>query len=162
MIVFPKLSQFYDDWRSSLESKGVEVRLSTEVTRVISRTSTSVTVALRSRVPYPDKHNPQSQDNPDFAVWQDEETVEEFDEVVLCVLPDTSTRLLGHHASWLEKKVLGAAKFSDDVTVTHWDSHYMERWYENRFKEGLAVRSLGGGARDEAKRVQLAQEAFRP
>ncbi|KAG8949188.1 hypothetical protein FRC04_008986 [Tulasnella sp. 424] len=162
MIVFPELSQFYSGWQRSLQSKGVDIRLSTEVTRIIARSSKGVTVGLRARVRNQDHHNPQSQDITERAAFQSQETIEEFDDVVLCVLPDTSTRLLGKHATWLERKVLGAAKFSDDVTVTHWDSEYMENWYENHFKEDLAVRSLGGGARNEAERVQVGRETFRP
>ncbi|KAG8988398.1 hypothetical protein FRB90_002762 [Tulasnella sp. 427] len=162
MIVFPKLSQFYTDWQHSLQSKGVEIRLSTEVTRIVTRTTRGVTVGLRKRVPQPDHHNPQSQDVPEQSAFQSEETVEDFDDVVFCVLPDTATRLLGKHATWLERKVLGAAKFSDDVTVTHWDSEYMEKWYENHFQEDLAVQNLGGGKRDEGKRVQAGRESFKP
>src|ERR1700753_3242015 len=37
MVVFPRLSKFYEDWKKSLESRGVDVRLSTEVSRVVKR-----------------------------------------------------------------------------------------------------------------------------
>jgi hypothetical protein len=51
-----------------------------------------------------------------------QESIEEYDELVLCVLADTAKRLLGDTATWMERKVLGSAKFSDDITVTHCDT----------------------------------------
>jgi predicted NAD/FAD-binding protein len=47
------------------------------------------------------------------------EVVEKFDEMVLCCLADTSLKILGNTATWMEKRVLGSAKFSDDITVSH-------------------------------------------
>lgn len=44
---------------------------------------------------------------------------EEFDEIVLCVLADTSKRVLGKNGGMMEKFVLGNTKWSDDITVTH-------------------------------------------
>ena len=162
MIVFPKLSTFYTDWQQSLTSKGVKVRLSTEVTRIISRTVDCVQVGLRKRVPSPDKHNPLSDELPESAAFAGDETIEEFDEVVMCVLADTAKSLLGRAATWLEGKVLGGARFSDDVTVTHWDTDYMQKWYVNQFDDSLAVDSLGGGRRDETTRVRHGATKFKP
>ncbi|CAF1085003.1 unnamed protein product [Rotaria sp. Silwood1] len=54
------------------------------------------------------------------------ETVEEFEELVLCVLPNQAKILLGKTARWIDKFILGWAKFADDVTVTHSDTEYME------------------------------------
>ncbi|KAG8899461.1 hypothetical protein FRB99_006706 [Tulasnella sp. 403] len=162
MIVFPKLSQFYSDWQHDLEARGVRICLSTELVKIIARSSSSVKVALRKRVPHQDKHNPQSSELPDFAAFASGTVVEEFDEIVLCTLPDTSKQLLGDKATWLEKLVLGAAKFSDDVTVTHCDSDYMEKWYTNHFDSEEAVDTLGGGERDETERVSRGQKNFKP
>jgi len=47
------------------------------------------------------------------------ETIEDYDELVFCVLADTAKRILGSQARWIEKKVLGATEWSDDVTITH-------------------------------------------
>lgn len=113
MVVFPEASKFYTKWQHSLEERGVHVRLSTEVTRVISRSKRDgVLVAIRPRRPQPDHHNALGADQ-DLPGHE-----EHYDEIVLCVLADTAKQLLGD-ARWMEKRVLGAAKWSDDVTVTH-------------------------------------------
>lgn len=162
MIVFPKLSTFYTDWQKSLEAKGVHIRLSTEVTRVVFRDSKLVRVGIRKRIPKSDHHNPRSSEVTEEEAFQGPEVIEEYDEVVFCVLADTAKNVLGDHSSWLEKAVLGSARFSDDVTVTHWDTDYMQKWYVNQFDPSLAVRSLGGGARDEGERVQAGETNFKP
>lgn len=90
MVVFPKFSQFYEDWRKSLVEKGVNVRLSTEVTRVVKRDKNGVVVKLIKRTPTPDGHNPNSawvphdaESNADVGA---QEVEEHYDELVLCVL----------------------------------------------------------------------------
>lgn len=89
MVVFPKFSAFYEDWRKSLVSKGVNVRLSTEITRVTKRDKSGVTVRLIKRTPAPDGHNPNSEwvpydeRNADASA---QEVEEQYDELVLCVL----------------------------------------------------------------------------
>jgi hypothetical protein len=90
MVVFPKFSAFYEDWRKDLEDKGVKVRLSTELTRVVRRDSSGATVQLVRRTAHPDHHSPnsawvpydqESNADPNFP-----EVEEHFDELVLCVL----------------------------------------------------------------------------
>lgn len=121
MVVFPNLSDFYDTWRKNLLKKGVNIRLSTEVTRVIRRDKNGVAVKIISRTPAEDGHNPNS-------AWTGEtpkadadavETTEEYDEIVLCVLTDTAKRLLKPTITTVESRVLGSAKFANDITVTH-------------------------------------------
>lgn len=85
---------------------------------------------------------------------------EEYDEMVLCCLADTNKRLLGEAATWREKKVLGAAKFSDDITVTHNDSNYMKKHYQNFYDEKQAVQSLSRV--DQTVRCEMAKKDFRP
>ena len=94
--------------------RSFQIRLNTEVTRIISRSKRSgVKVLIRPRREQPDKHNPVGEDE-DLS-----ETEEHFDEIVLCCLADTSKRLLGSTAGPVERGVLGSAQWSDDVTVTH-------------------------------------------
>lgn len=112
MVVFPETSEFYTKWQKDLESKGVKVRLCTELDAVISRTPT-VKVLLRGRRDQEDHHNPNDADK---DMPQNEE---EFDEIVFCVLADTAKRILGKKARGIEKWVLGNTKWSDDITVTH-------------------------------------------
>ncbi len=136
MVVFPEETEFYSRWQRDMESRGVkvkrhrrtthviqadvdkahstQVRLNTELTRIISRSKSSgVGVTIRSRREQPDGHNPEGADG-DLP-----ETAEHFDELVLCCLADTSKRLLGNTAGPVERGVLGSAEWSDDVTVTH-------------------------------------------
>jgi predicted NAD/FAD-binding protein len=154
MVVFPNFSDFYSSWRKDLESRGVAVRLSTEVVSVLRRDSSGVIVSIKKRTPAPDGHNPNDGD-PDAPTFE-----EHYDEVVLACLTDTSKRLLGRTATWKEKRVLSNAKFSDDITITHNDSEYMKKHYQNFFDPNLAVTSLSGV--DQSKRVDYGKNNFRP
>ncbi|KAL7420177.1 hypothetical protein Q5752_005143 [Cryptotrichosporon argae] len=166
MVVFPEASEFYKTWQAELESRGVNVRLNTELTQVLQRSPT-VKVALKPRREQADKHNPAAatEDLPDMyapqPVDQDlAETVEEYDEIVLCCLADTSKRLLGKTARWIEKFVLGATKWSDDVTVTHNDLDYIRKYYTIEFDEQQKVDTVGG--RDESERIKRGRTDFKP
>jgi hypothetical protein len=113
MVVFPEASNFYNKWQASLEARGVHIRLNTEVEDIPRRDSTGVTVVTRARRQQADKHNPVDEDH-DLPSQR-----EDYDEIVLCVLADTSKKLLGKTSRWVERQVLGSTKWSDDVTVTH-------------------------------------------
>lgn len=155
MVVFPSCGDFYAKWQRDLESRGVHVRLNCEVTSIVERDSTrGVRLTTRARRPAKDGHNENDRDG-DVP-----EVEERYDELVFACLADTAERLLGKRASWIEKKVLGNTKWSDDVTVTHTDTAYMEKWYENGFTPELAVDELGG--RDESERVNRAKKSFNP
>ncbi|KAK3950318.1 hypothetical protein QBC32DRAFT_17760 [Pseudoneurospora amorphoporcata] len=164
MIVFPNLSNFYEDWRKDLMKRGVDIRLSTEVTQILSRDKDGVVVKTIKRSPMPDNHNPTSawaaEDPVMNADANTEETTEHYDEIVICCLADTAKRLLGRTASLRERHVLGSAKFSDDITITHTDSSYMRKHYENNFNASQAVTSLSGV--DHSSRVEFARTNFRP
>ncbi|OAL19982.1 hypothetical protein AYO20_11573 [Fonsecaea nubica] len=155
MVVFPNFSDFYETWRKDLVSRGVTVRLSTELAAILHRSrSNGVVVSLKQRTPTPDHHNPIGGD-------RDAPTFEEhYDEIVLCCLADTAKRLLSSTSSWRERKVLGSAKFSDDITITHTDSSYMKKHYQNFYSESHAVRSLGG--KDQSSRCDFGADNFRP
>ena len=91
MVVFPNFSRFYGDWHDDLVRKGVKMRLSTEVTRVVSRsTREGVTVKVAKRTSKKDGHNPSSawasEDGETNADGDVEERTEHFDEIVLCCL----------------------------------------------------------------------------
>ncbi|CAJ2504985.1 Uu.00g123790.m01.CDS01 [Anthostomella pinea] len=154
MIVFPNFSEFYETWRKDLVSRGVTVRLSTELTEIVQRNNRGVVVKLRPRTPAPDGHNP---DGADEDVPAGEES---YDEIVLCCLADTAKKVLGRTATWKEKKVLGSAKFSDDITITHNDADYMKKHYENFYREDLAVSRVNGA--DQTSRLNYASSNFRP
>lgn len=73
---------------------------------------------------------------------------------------DTAKRILTPTSSFRERKVLGSAKFSDDITVTHWDSKYMEKHYENFYNEDQAVTALSG--QDQTARNEMGKKSFKP
>jgi predicted NAD/FAD-binding protein len=144
MVVFPNLSEFYGSWQRDLKARGVTVRLATELVDMVDRLEDKVTVRLR-KCPSESHHV---------------STIEEFDDVILCCLADTAKKVLGKSASWRERRVLGAARFSDDLTVTHTDAAYMRKHYENFYRPDLAVATVGGA--DHSQRLDFAKTDFRP
>lgn len=91
MIVFPNLSEFYGDWKKNLIKKGVDVRLSTELTRVVRRDKHGVAVRLIGRTPAEDTHTQDSAWVPNTVEGHNgdadaEEFEEQYDELVLCTL----------------------------------------------------------------------------
>ena len=164
MVVFPNFGEFYETWRKNLVDRGVKIRLSTEVTRVVKRDKTGVTVKIIKRTPVADGHNPNSAWVPDDvegskADPQAEEHTEEYDEIVFAVLTDSAKRLLDKTITSAESRVLGAAKFANDITVTHQDTEYMKRHYENFYSSDLAVDTLNGV--DQSKRNAWAKDNFK-
>lgn len=144
MVTFDKLHAFYEDWRKDLVSKGVDIRLQTEVTDILARTSKGV---LLRTAPVDQK---KAQENsgtgfppPEPSSSSSSQTPaaqhELFDEMVLCVLADDALRLLGKQATRRERFVLGGAKFYDDITVTHWDADYFNKQYETNYDPSLCA-----------------------
>ena len=120
----------------------------------MQRNKRGVVVKLKPRTPAPDGHNPNGAD-PDAPIGE-----EVYDEIVLCCLADTAKRVLGRTASWKEKRVLGSAKFSDDITITHNDAEYMKKHYENFYRDDLAVAEINGI--DQQPRLDFAARGYRP
>ena len=90
-----------------MQSKGVEIRLKTEVAEITQRNDQGVVIQTR----------PSSEDRDDDTTTSKSKT-ETFDELVMCVLADDALKLLGKTASRKEKFVLGGASFYDDITIT--------------------------------------------
>ena len=154
-VVFPEATKFYTDWQHVLESRGVQIRLNTEVDAILSRSKKEgVQILTRPRRQQPDLHNPVGEDH-DLP-----QTEEHYDEIVLCCLADTANRLLGKTSRWIDRQVLGSAKWSDDITVTHTDSEYMRKHFTVDFDRDQAVRTLKG--RDESDRYTKGEKEFRP
>ena len=61
----------------------------------------------------------------------------------------------------MERNVLGSAPFFDDVSVTHNDVDYMEKHYENHFKEDLLIPEDKRDSEDKQK-IEWARKNFRP
>lgn len=150
MVTFDKLGAFYEDWRKDLVRKGVDIRLNTEVTHILSRTSKGV--LLRTA--------PVKKDAEHASEGSDAQQ-ELFDEMVLCTLADDALRLLGKTATRRERFVLGGAKFYDDITVTHWDSDYFNKHYETTFDNDLCAKPKSSAQREQVVFAK-GEDASRP
>jgi hypothetical protein len=73
---------------------------------------------------------------------------------------DTANRLLSRTSTFRDRKILGSAKFSDDITITHTDTAYMEKHYENSYTPSRAVQTLSGT--DQTIRNSFASTSFKP
>lgn len=80
MVTFPNLHNFYEDWRKDLESRGVDIRLQTDVTAIMSRSNEGVSIQTR---PFDREVGNRNGANIDSM-----SRTESFDELVLCVLAD--------------------------------------------------------------------------
>ncbi|KAK4164289.1 hypothetical protein QBC43DRAFT_353177 [Cladorrhinum sp. PSN259] len=166
MVVFPNFSKFYEDWHQDLIKKGVKVRLSTELTRIVNRGKEGVIVKTIKRTPSSDSHNPSSawsSEDPTLnADASAKEETEHYDEIVLCCLTDTSLRLLGKTSSFRERRILSSAKFSNDLTITHTDTDYIRKHYEPFFNPLQAASSLSSTDPEQQARIDRAKTDFRP
>ena len=143
MVTFPKLGQFYEDWAADLRSKGVDIRLNTDVTAILSRGKQGVKLQTR---PF----DPEKRDRAGEHTGPAAET-EVFDEMVLAILADDAKKLLGKTATWKEKFVLGGAYFFDDITITHSDSDYFDKIYQTRFDADLCAKPKSKAQEDQVK-----------
>ncbi|ROW12108.1 hypothetical protein VMCG_00046 [Cytospora schulzeri] len=141
MVTFDKLHDFYEDWRRDLVSKGVDIRLETEVTHILARTSKGVLLrtAPAKSGGKGDKDSDTTTTSSGGGAEPNAPQPEAYDEMVMCTLADDALRILGKSATFRERFVLGGAKFFDDVTVTHWDSDYFNKHYETRFDADLCA-----------------------
>jgi len=89
-----------------------------------------------------------------------QETEEQYDELVLCVLADTAKHILGTSASFPEKRILGNCKFANDITITHFDGDYIKKHYTVAYDAEQAVTNLSGV--DQSHRCKEAQQSFKP
>ena len=144
MVTFPKLSDFYANWADDLRSKGVDIRLNTEVTTIHERSAKNG-ITLSTRSCDPDANDKAGEfakqviSDPQGA-YTSEAVTEHYDELVMCVLADQAKNLLGKTATWTERFVLGGAKFYDDITITHWDEEYFNSVHETSFRDDLAAK----------------------
>ncbi|KID75191.1 uncharacterized protein G6M90_00g057970 [Metarhizium brunneum] len=120
MYTFNNLGRFYKTWGEYLDGRGVNIRTRAEVCTVLSRSKYGIKLRIK--------------DLRDGAT-----TDEDFDDLVLCTLADESLRILGKEASRRERFVMGGASFYDDVTVTHSDKAYFEKYYETKFQQELCA-----------------------
>lgn len=161
MITFPKLHDFYEDWRKGLVSMGVDIRLQTNVAKIIRRDNKGIVLKTCAL----DTATSTCAGDVDESLLK----TEFFDELVLCVLADDALRLLGQTATMSERWVLGGARFFDDITVTHSDSDYFNKHYETRFDEALCAEPTSQAqvdqilfARDDKRDVRAEAGGYKP
>ncbi|KAI9677601.1 MAG: hypothetical protein M1817_006555 [Caeruleum heppii] len=148
MVTFPNLQNFYADWEKDLRSRGVDIRLKTDVTAVLSRSGKKGGkggVVLQTRPFDPN----QNYDLAGGAHTGPPVATESFDDLILCVLADDALKILGKTSTWRERFVLGGAKFYDDVTITHSDHEYFEKTYETRFDPDLCAEPKSQAQKDQ-------------
>jgi hypothetical protein len=143
MYTFPKLSDFYRDWAADLASKGVHLRLDTAV-EILQRDSHGI--RLRPRPTDPNSTTVQ-------AVLDD--FCEMYDELVLSLPADEAKTLLGKHATWRERYVLGGVAFYNDITITHSDSEYFNSIFETRYKSDLCTK---GASATKTQQIAFAKQ----
>ncbi|KAI0674921.1 FAD/NAD-P-binding domain-containing protein [Trametes maxima] len=154
MLAFPKLHDVYQAWRSEVSSRGnVEFRLNHEVLRVVTRTAKKDgPVQIEYKIS--DGH---LETTPQIAA---------FDELILAVDADAALKLLGKEATWIEKKVLGNVKYLYDVTITHNDLQYMQKYYETRYdpqhNAPLSSAATAQEREEMTKSFEFAERNFRP
>lgn len=135
MFTFPNLGNFYQHWEADLRSKGVDIRLNTSVT-ILERNNDGVVLQWQSNEDGPQQ--PSSSSSP-----------ETFHGIVLCCPADEAKRMLGRHATWREKYVLGGVKLFNDITITHSDSDYFQKTFEAQYNPNLSARATSKERKDQ-------------
>ncbi|GAA5827940.1 hypothetical protein JCM5353_007750 [Sporobolomyces roseus] len=155
MMVFPDMTHFYTKWKHSLQNRNVNVRLNTRVTSVVRRSKQGVTVKiLRRQRPKSNSYATEGEEK------EGQDAEEEYDEIVFCVTAEAALKILGKQASFWERKILGAVKFSTDKVVTHCDTTYMKKHYETEFTSELAVLKLS--EKSDVGNEEKAEKSFNP
>ncbi|KUL82094.1 hypothetical protein ZTR_09759 [Talaromyces verruculosus] len=150
MYTFPNLGKFYRDWTEDLRAKGVRFRMHCEV-EILQRDKKKV--VLRTQRNKLDERA-REQSNVTELLLSDtnsEEVIEEeeFDELVLCTQAEDTLKLLGRHATWKEKWVLGGARYYNDITVTHSDSKYFQSIFESQYRDELCAKPTSKERKDQ-------------
>ncbi|KIM34211.1 hypothetical protein M408DRAFT_325676 [Serendipita vermifera MAFF 305830] len=151
MRAFPRLSEVYSTWKDRLQSAGVKFLLETQVVSV-HREHDGVTVTTQSV-----KNSNILHEGEILGTTQELR----FDEIIFACDADTALKVLGNEATFMERKVLGNVKYLYDVSVTHCDQAYMEKYYQLRFDEALFA-SKGNGGQEDRDAFKFAQENFNP
>ncbi|KAH7922328.1 hypothetical protein BV22DRAFT_1113952 [Leucogyrophana mollusca] len=170
MCSFPRLSLLYSAWTKEVTSRGnVVVRTERQVTRVIRGARSAqveptigllgkdgkrkINVQLWSRSTS-GVDNSQQVKEP-----TGKEEREEFDELVMAVDADSALKILGLDAGWMERRVLGNVKYLWDISVTHNDVAYMNKYYRLKYAPSLNSTRTDEEAR---KGYEFAEKEFAP
>lgn len=146
MYTFPNLGNFYRDWTEDLRSKGVNFKMPCEV-EILQRDKKKV--VLRTKIKDLDERSQSNVPKTLSEAQSNGQAEEEFDELILCTQAEDTLKVLGRHATWREKWVLGGAKYYNDITVTHSDSKYFQSIFENRFRDELCAEPTSKERKDQ-------------
>ncbi|CDZ98452.1 hypothetical protein [Phaffia rhodozyma] len=131
MMAFPRLSLVYKRWQEEVSLRagkdGVTWGLGKEIAEIVTRSS-------------------KGKDGKCIIRWKEgeDEGTEAFDEIVFACDADAALKILGKQATWREKFVLGNVKYLYDVTYTHQDAEYMQKYYELKEPKNLKSDNAGG------------------
>ncbi|CAG8666719.1 9379_t:CDS:2 [Acaulospora colombiana] len=168
MKAFPRLSEVYTTWKNRLQAKGVEFLLETQAISVLRRRD-GVTLSVQSV-----KNSNTLHENETLG----EIRQLQFDEMILACDANTALKILGTEATFMEKRVLGNVKvrkstivdtylyanddqYLYDVSVTHCDRDYMEKYYQLDFKEELFSSERKDNPK-ELEKMDYAKKNFKP
>ncbi|KAM5530388.1 hypothetical protein V8D89_015949 [Ganoderma adspersum] len=154
MLAFPKLHDVYQAWKEDIESRGnVQFKLHHQVLRVVSRNAKGggpVQVEFQASLNH-------TRNAPQLAT---------FDELILAIDANSALDLLGKEATWKERMVLGSVKYLYDVTITHNDVDYMNKYYETQYNVEFNAPLTAAGSAQQRKNMEKAFEFassnFRP
>ncbi|KAF9463968.1 hypothetical protein BDZ94DRAFT_582884 [Collybia nuda] len=157
MRAFPRLSTLYEAWKSYVEEQSqgsVRIVTNREVTRVQRFSRNRGGVEAWSRLTH-------GTDNNQSVLEPGDEECETFDEIIICTDADAALQILGNDAKWLERHILGNVKYLWDLTVTHNDLAYMEKYYRVRYDPSLCSTQ---SPEDPSKKEQFefAEKGFSP
>ncbi|KAL0959703.1 hypothetical protein HGRIS_011398 [Hohenbuehelia grisea] len=164
MRAFPCLGEVYKRLKTEVESRGnVHIRLNTEVTGVDRSFKIKDEFGKREVVKVLYRRTKGTNNDQAVTEYVGEEDEEVYDEIIIACDADAALKVLGRDAGWLEKRVLGNVKYLWDITVTHNDLAYLEKYHRVQFSEDLASKKrLNEGDEDTKKAVEFAKEHFRP
>ncbi|KAK2749460.1 hypothetical protein FQN57_006394 [Myotisia sp. PD_48] len=152
---FPNMTRFYMDWTAGLRAQGVKIRFNTQVLKFIQRDKAGIVAETR--------WHDADQRITDEGI-QDRNITELFDKVVFCIPGNQAKELLGTKATRMEKLVLGATKWHNNLNVIHNDSNYFQRKYEAYFREENCptVNNKRDENRMKYARGEFGRPGFRP
>lgn len=147
-FAFRNLDFFYNGKvRPYLEERGVRILTGHKVEKIIERDSKNgvslrISEVSKDHTAYraggdqkalsKDQHvEPIGRDGAAGESW-----IEQFDDIVLACPANISLDILGDHATFWERRVLGRVEYFHDLSVTHCDEAYMKR---NFHVDGKAI-----------------------
>ncbi|CCM00268.1 uncharacterized protein FIBRA_02298 [Fibroporia radiculosa] len=157
MLAFPKLHDVYQAWKDEIVSRGnVTFKLNHEVLEVVSRHTSRASPSGPVHIKYKSAYQGLESSSQEAF----------FDELILAIDADSCLQLLGKEATWLENRILGNVKYLYDVTITHNDLEYMQKYYETQYDSSHNAPPEENASAQERRETEdtftFARDSFRP